>query len=135
MISKLRRVQWPHGHFVDTIQMWQKEWFYITEPREAAWGANPAFRSGPPTRLASWTTKAPDWGCVAHTKVLQKCIDNIIETGAKLVDMIQIMPHRRLLPCQEGAKPMWEYEPEDPTTMLSLYGTTPDKVWDQLFQP
>ena len=30
---------------------------------------------------------------------------------------------------------MWEHEPEDPATMLYLYGTTPDKIWGQLFQP
>ena len=28
-------VQWPKGHFIDTVRMWQKEWFYITEPRGA----------------------------------------------------------------------------------------------------
>jgi hypothetical protein len=135
MISKLTRVQWPDDHFVDTIRMWQKEWFYITEPREAAWGAAPAFRSGPPTRLASWTTKSPDWGCVAHMKALQKRVDGIIETGVKLVDVVQIMLHRRLLPCQERAKPMWEHELENPATVRYLYGTTPDKIWGQLFQP
>ena len=35
MINKLTRVQWPDDHFVDTIRMWQKEWFYIIKPREA----------------------------------------------------------------------------------------------------
>jgi hypothetical protein len=25
MISKLTWVQWPDGHFVDTVWMWQKE--------------------------------------------------------------------------------------------------------------
>jgi hypothetical protein len=61
MISKLTRGQWPKGHFVDTVRMWQKEWFYITEPRGAGWAAAPAFRSGPSTRLASWINKSPDW--------------------------------------------------------------------------
>ena len=36
MISKLLRVQWLNGHFIETVRMWQKEWFYIIETREAA---------------------------------------------------------------------------------------------------
>ena len=36
MISKLTRVQWPEGRFIGTVKVWQKEWFYITEPRDAA---------------------------------------------------------------------------------------------------
>ena len=49
--------------------------------------------------------------------------------------MVQIMLPRRLLPCQERAKPMWECEPEDPATVRHLYGMTPNKIWGQLFQP
>jgi hypothetical protein len=56
-------------------------------------------------------------------------------TGAKLVNMIQIMLKRRLLPCQERAKPMWEYEPEDPGTVHHLFGMTHNKVWGLLFKP
>ena len=78
MISKLMRVPWSEGKFIDTVKVWQKEWFYITEPRDPAWGAAPTFRSGPPTRLASWTTKSPDSGCVLDAKVLQKCVVNIM---------------------------------------------------------
>ena len=70
MISKLTRVQWPEGKFIDTVKVWQKEWLYITEPRDATWGAAPTFRSGLPTKLASWTTKSLDWGCAAHMKAL-----------------------------------------------------------------
>ena len=135
MVSKIHSIKWLEGKFIDTIKVWQKEWFYIIEPRGAGWAVAPAFRSGPPTRLASWTTKALDWGCVAHTKSLQKCIDNIIETDMKLVDVLQIMLHRRLPPCQERAKPMWEHEPEDPATMQQLFATTPDMILGELFQP
>jgi hypothetical protein len=72
MISKLTQVPWLEGKFIDTVKVWQKEWFYITKPMGAAWAAAPAFRSGPPTRLATWTTKSPDWGSANDLKVLQK---------------------------------------------------------------
>ena len=87
MICKLTRVPGPDGHFEDIVRLWLKEWFYITELREASWGAAPAFWSGPPTRLASSTTKSPDWGNVANTKALQKRVDNVMETSAKMVDV------------------------------------------------
>ena len=61
MVSKLPREEWPDGTFIETVKVWQKEWFYITEPRRANWEAIPAFRSGPPTRLVSWTKKGLDW--------------------------------------------------------------------------
>lgn len=41
MISKLARVEWPEGTFIDTVKVWQKECFYITEPRDAAWAGLP----------------------------------------------------------------------------------------------
>ena len=33
MVSKLPNVSWPKGTFVETVKEWQKQWFYITEPR------------------------------------------------------------------------------------------------------
>ena len=72
---------------------------------------------------------------MANTKALQKHIDNVIEINMKPVDMFQIMLHRRFLPCQERANPMWEHEPEDPAIVRYLFDTTPNKIWGQLFQP
>ena len=60
MVSRLTRLGWPEGVFIDTVKIWQKEWFYITEPRDAAWAAAPEFRSGSPARLTSWTKKGLD---------------------------------------------------------------------------
>ena len=48
MVSKLPNTTWPKGAFVETVNVWQQEWFYITEPRNAKWAAAPDFRSGPP---------------------------------------------------------------------------------------
>ena len=60
MISKLPNAMWPKGAFIETIKIWQQEWFYITEPRRTKWAAIPRFRSGPPMRLVSWTAKGLD---------------------------------------------------------------------------
>jgi hypothetical protein len=72
-------------------KIWQKEWFYITEPRSADWGAIPAFRSGPPTRLVSWTKKGLDWGVKKEVALLQSRIAKMIEKGVELTNVIQIM--------------------------------------------
>ena len=33
MVSKLSNVSWPKDTFVDTVKEWQRQWFYVTEPR------------------------------------------------------------------------------------------------------
>src|SRR5215216_3879719 len=78
MVSKLPNVTWPKGAFVETIKTWQKEWFYITEPRGSKWAAAPVFRSGPPLRLASWTNKGLDWGSSDEVLMLLKHIKSMI---------------------------------------------------------
>jgi hypothetical protein len=35
MVSKLPNTTWPKGALVETVKVWQQEWFYITEPRGA----------------------------------------------------------------------------------------------------
>ena len=70
MVSKLPNTVWPKGAFVETVKVWQQEWFYITEPRNANWAATPDFRSGPPTRLTSWTSKGLDWGSQPKVQML-----------------------------------------------------------------
>ena len=86
-------------------------------------------------RLTSWVEKSPNWCSPNELIALQTCVQSMVDKNVKLVDVIQVMLVRRILPCQERAKPMWEHEPEDPATVRHLYGTTPDKIWGQLFQP
>ena len=57
MVGKMPNVRWLDGSFVETIKGWQSGWFYITEPRDANWVADPKFRSGIPMRLTSWKEK------------------------------------------------------------------------------
>ena len=52
LISKLADIVWPKGSFTAASGLWQREWFYITEPRGTKWVAPPDFRFGPPPQLA-----------------------------------------------------------------------------------
>ena len=47
-VNKLTNAFWPKGSFTEASNLWQWEWFYITEPRGTKWAATPAFLSGPP---------------------------------------------------------------------------------------
>ena len=60
VVSKLTNTHWPKGSFTETSNQWQREWFYITEPRGTKWAATPTFRSSPPLQLASWINKGLD---------------------------------------------------------------------------
>ena len=46
---------------METVKEWQKQWFYITEPRGTNWAAAAEFNPGAPMRLTSWVEKSPDW--------------------------------------------------------------------------
>ena len=71
VISKRADAPWPEGFFQKELGLWQQEWFYITTPRGTRWVAPPAFRSGPPQRLASWVNKGLDWGPSKDVRLLQ----------------------------------------------------------------
>ena len=86
----------PHGDH----KGWQSGWFYITEPRDTNWVAAPEFRSGIPTRLTSWKEKGLSWGTLIELIGLQTCIRNMMSKKIKLVNVVQVMPFRRILPYQ-----------------------------------
>nr|XP_020166448.1 fibrous sheath CABYR-binding protein-like [Aegilops tauschii subsp. strangulata] len=89
MVSKLPNAVWPKGAFVEIVQVWQQEWFHITEPRDANWAATPDFRSGPPTRLTSWTAKGLDWGSKPEVQMLHKRISSVLGENIGLTNVIQ----------------------------------------------
>ena len=62
VVGKMPNVLWLEGSFVETLKGWQSGWFYITEPCDPEWVVAPEFRSGPPTRLASWKETGLLWG-------------------------------------------------------------------------
>ena len=96
-------VTWLEGTFVETIKGWQSGWFYITEPRDPEWAAAPEFRSGIPTRLTSWKEKGLKWGDSEELTGLQSRVQTLVNKKLKLVNVVQVMLIRRILPCQRGA--------------------------------
>ena len=113
MVGKMPNVIWLEGSFVETIKGWQSAWFYIIEPRDAKWVAAPMFRSIIPTRLTSWKEKGLSWGSSVELDGLQKCIRNMAGKKLKLVNIVQVMLIRRILPCQQWDFNLWEFDPAE----------------------
>ena len=91
MVSKLPNVTWPKGTIVETVNGWQQEWFYVTEPCDSTQSASPEFKSGPPMRLTSWLNKGLDWASSDEVTMLQKCIKSMVDKNTCLASMIQVM--------------------------------------------
>ena len=99
VVSKLTNTLWPKGSFTETSNQWQWEWFYVTEPRGTRWVAIPAFCSGPPLQLASWINKGLVWGSIDEVQTLQSRIRSLLQEDTGLINVIQVMLVRRVLPC------------------------------------
>ena len=134
MVGKMPNVTWLEGTYVDTIKGWQSGWFYTTEPRESNWVAAPKFRSRIPTRLASWKKKGLPWGSLVELTEVQTCIQNMTNKKIKLVNMVQVMLFRQILPCQRRAFILWEFDSAQHQTLRELYDTTHEDVWRVLFK-
>ena len=124
MAGKMANVLWFEGPFVETLKGWQSGWFYITEPRDPKWTAAPEFRSGPPTRLMSWKETGLSWGDEKEVTGLQTCIQSLVNKPVRLVNVIQVMLIRRILPCQQHDFNLWEFDPTQHQTLSRLFDTT-----------
>ena len=124
MVGKMPNITWLEGSFVETIKGWQSGWFYITESRDPAWVAAPEFRSGIPMRLTSWKEKGLSWGNSKELTGLQTCIQNMVDKKLKIVNIVQVMLIRRILPCQQREFTLWEFNPAQHRTLNRLFDTT-----------
>ena len=134
MVGKMANVLWLEGSFVDTLKGWQSGWFYITEPRYAEWVAPPEFRSGIPTRLTSWKETGLLWGNSKEVTGLQTCVRDLVTKKVKLVNVVQVMLIRLILPCQQRAFNLWEFDPARHQTLSRLFDTTYEDAWKVLFK-
>ena len=133
MLGKMPNVLWFEGAFVESVKGWQSGWFYITEPRDPKWAAAPEFRSGIPTQLTSWKEKGLLWGSSEELTGLQACIQKLVKK-LRLVNVVQVMLVRRILPCQERAFNLWEFNPEQHQALSGLFDTTYEGAWRVLFK-
>ena len=124
MLGKMPNILWLEGAFVDSVKGWQSGWFYITEPHDPAWVAAPEFRSRIPTWLTSWKEKGLPWGKKGELTELQTCVQNLASKKLKLVNVVQVMLVRRILPCQQRAFSLWEFNPAQHRTLSRLFDTT-----------
>ena len=85
-------------------------------------------------RLTSWLEKGLNWASSDELTALQRCIQSMMDKNIKLVNVIQVMLVRRILPCQSRACPLWEFDPEKHQTLERLFGTTHEDVWKLLFK-
>ena len=58
----------------------------------------------------------------------------MIAKNVKLVDVIQVMMVCRILPCQRGSRPLWEFNPKKHQTLVRLFETTHEGAWRLLFK-
>ena len=52
----------------------------------------------------------------------------------RLVNVVQVMLIRRILPCQRRGFNMWEFDPAQHQTLSGLFDTTYEDVWKVLFK-
>ena len=134
MVGRMPNVTWLDGSFMETVKGWQSGWFYIIEPRDANWVAAPKFRSGIPMRLTSWQERGLTWGPSDELTGLHTCVQNMIDRKIKLVNVIQVMLVRRVLPCQRRTCCLWEYDPAKHQTLLQFFGSMHEDIWKVLFK-
>ena len=58
----------------------------------------------------------------------------MISKKIKLVNMVQVMLFRRILPCQRRAFNMWEFDLAKHQTLRELFDTTHQDIWRVLFK-
>ena len=85
-------------------------------------------------RLTSWVEKSPDWCSPDELIALQTRVQSMVTKSVKLVDVIQVMLVRRILPCQHRSRPLWEFNPKKHQTLVRLFETTHEGAWKLLFK-
>ena len=45
--------------------------------------------------------------------MLQTCVQSVVDKDVKLVNIVQVMLVRLVLPCQRRACSLWEYDPDE----------------------
>ena len=95
--------------------------------------APPAFHSGPPPQLVSWSNKGLDWGPSKDVPLLQGYIQELLERDINLVVVTQVMLIRRVLPYKRRPLRLWEFNPEGPRALQHFMGVTPVEMYKLFF--
>ena len=84
--------------------------------------------------LTSWKEKGLSWGSSVELTGLHTCVKNMMSKKIKLVNVVQVMLFRRILPCQRRAFNLWEFDPAEHQTLRELFDTMHKDVWKVLFK-
>ena len=57
-----------------------------------------------------------------------------MDKNIKLVNVIQVMLFRRILPCQSQMCHLWEFDPAKHQTLKQFFGATHEGIWKVLFK-
>ena len=74
------------------------------------------------------------WGKKGELTRLQTCIQTLVYKKLKLVNVVQVMLIRRILPCQQRDFNLWEFDPAQHQTLSELVDTTHKDIWKVLFK-
>ena len=74
------------------------------------------------------------WGKKGELTGLQTCIQTLVSKKLKLVDVVQVTLIRRILPCQQRAFSLWEFNPAQHRTLSRLFDTMYEDAWQVLFK-
>ena len=58
----------------------------------------------------------------------------MVDKDIKLVDIVQVMLVRLVLPCQHRACTLWEFDPTEHQTLRELYDSSHKDIWKVLFK-
>ena len=58
----------------------------------------------------------------------------MVSKKLKLVNVVQVMLHRRILPCQQWDFNLWEFDPAQHRTLNRLFDRTHEDAWRVLFK-
>ncbi len=85
-------------------------------------------------QLTSWKEKGLLWGSSEELTGLQSCLQTLVNKKVKLVNVIQVMLVRRILPCQQQDFNLWEFDPAQHQTLSGLFDTMYEEAWKVLFK-
>ncbi len=74
------------------------------------------------------------WGSSEELTGLQSCLQTLVNKKVKLVNVIQVMLVRRILPCQQQDFNLWEFDPAQHQTLSGLFDTMYEEAWKVLFK-
>ena len=58
----------------------------------------------------------------------------MVNKKLKLINIVQVMLIRRILPCQQRSFNLWKFDPAQHQTLSELFDTTHKDVWKVLFK-